>query len=448
MLGDGEISRAVIVSTLAEAWHILPLVKSGAIEDILFGLPLVPSKIPELEQLANKVKSMQLLIDNVQQLESIEEYNVKQKQHNKETRRWPVMIKVDSGTQRAGIPSPSSELLTVTEAVLDSTDVELGGFYCHSGHSYSAMSITDATNFFSEEIDAACDAFYNTQALIQKRKQQQPQEETAKLILSVGATPTAHAAECIAAALDYSQSKTHLAQQDKGTEPYHRLHEQYKEMQNLEGDRIETVERIRKALHRIQGTGCEFELHAGNYCLSDLQQLSTGCISGGEIATSVVAEVASVYPGRGAEPGEILVNTGVLSLAREASIIPGFGTIRSSEYGTWYVDRLSQEHGILRPAKIEDENVVKLVNTIQPVRSGDDFAVLNGATKTNGTTKVNGISPSAHKLPRIGDRLLIWPQHSCIVAQCFPQYFVIDKRGDSLADMKIVDVWEPCRGWY
>ncbi|CAI5153332.1 BEM_HP_G0080230.mRNA.1.CDS.1 [Saccharomyces cerevisiae] len=59
------------------------------------------------------------------------------------------------------------------------------------------------------------------------------------------------------------------------------------------------------------------EIHCGNYCMYDLQQVATGCVQDHELSGFVLGTVLSSYLSR----GELLSNTGVMCLTREASSI-------------------------------------------------------------------------------------------------------------------------------
>ena len=174
----------------------------------------------------------------------------------------------------------------------------------------------------------------------------------------------------------------------------------------------------------------------------DLQQLAThargpSLMTADDIAISVLAEVASVYPGRGRDgTTEALVAAGTLALGREPvttttttttttsgtdysawgavvpwgraghNPVPGPGFPR--EHGGWQVARISQEHGILA---------------------------------------WYGDGDGGEKVPLcVGDQVRIWPNHSCIAGACFDWYLVVDSSNAGRED-QIVDVWPRWRGW-
>jgi D-serine deaminase-like pyridoxal phosphate-dependent protein len=337
----GDYSTRVVVSTLMEAWSVVSLAKEGKVDDILYGLPIVFSRIPELIELQSHVKQVRLMIDHPSQLDVLVEYS----KRNSVKSPWSFFIKVDMGTHRAGREAGSGALKELIEAALTPERrqyLSLYGFYCHAGHSYASKDVTEASKFLEKEIHSA-----DAAAAIAKSI-----DPALRLVVSVGSTPTSHSTD----ELDRASLK-------------------------LSAD--------------------ELELHAGNYPFCDLQQMSTHCISEDNVACTVLAEVASCYPGRGSEaPGEVLVNAGVIAMAREPGPHPGWGRVSTNGYKDWYAGRLSQEHGILVP--------------------------------------VEGTRP---EFPAVGSRLQIIPQHSCITANAFQWYYVTD------GDDKVVDVWVAWRGW-
>ncbi|KAH6968976.1 putative serine dehydratase domain-containing protein [Fusarium avenaceum] len=137
----------------------------------------------------------------------------------------------------------------------------------------------------------------------------------------------------------------------------------------------------------------KLELHAGNFPCNDLQQVSTGLVTETQQAVSIAAEVCSVYP----ERNEALVNAGVIALSREASAYSGFGRVVGS---AWGVVRLSQEHGIL--------------GTTEGRKVEEDF--------------------------KVGQRVELWCNHSCIAAAAFYVYYVVDQEGI------VRDTWIPSKG--
>ncbi|KAM0815784.1 putative Serine dehydratase domain-containing protein [Seiridium cardinale] len=259
MIGEGKYKSA-IASTLAEIRGLLPL--------CLYGFPVCPSYLPELARLRSSVRII-LMIDSEQQIDALETFGAQQP--------WDVFIKLDVGSHRAGIATESPTLRRVVERANTSAAVAIYGFYCHAGHSYGDRTRESAEATLNKEITSVIKAA----SLLPKSRE---------LVISVGATPTAHVVSSF-----------------KATVP----------------------------------ANMKLELHAGNFPCNDLQQVSTSLVSEADQAVRIAAEVCSVYP----ERNEALVNAGAIALSRETSGYPGFGHI--VEKPQWGLVRLSQEHGIL-----------------------------------------------------------------------------------------------------
>lgn len=303
-LGSGpNTTDKVVVSTLMEAWNLLPLVESGKISDILFSLPGVTSRLDELYELSTKVPKLRLMLDNADQVELLIKYN---KTHSIE-KKWSLFIKINMGTNRAGLVNDSETLQKTLDKLTEKSpdvkdNLEIYGFYCHAGHSYASDSENKAKDFLLEEIKHA-----NMAAA--KAREMDP--ELTALQISVGATPTAHASEIL------------------------------------------TMEEVESTIGPLAGN---LELHAGNYPFCDLQQVATGCVSHDDVSCKVLAEVVSTYENRGGSPGEQLVNAGVIAMAREFGPLPGHGRVISPKgYENWIIGRSSQEHGILVPLDKEKD---------------------------------------------------------------------------------------------
>ncbi|KAH3901618.1 related to D-serine dehydratase [Saccharomycodes ludwigii] len=346
----------VLISTLAEGLGLVSNETANKyINDICYTLPITFNDsffMETLNSLRSKKKNhFHIFIDHVNQLEKLIEYA--SSAADGIDSKFSVFIKIDVGTHRAGIPPDSSsyhEILNKLYTEKCSKYIDLYGFYAHAGHSYHVDTLAKAHSVLIDEIEQVIKAAENVK------------NNNKPLVLSVGATPT--------------------------------INSLYKD------------DSIVKLLTKIKELDCVLELHCGNYCMLDLQQVSTGCVKLNDLAGYVLGTVVSSY---GEQRNEVLTNTGVLSLTRETSDkFPGFGlgfdsSVVDYENNTdsWTVDRLSQEHGILK--------------------------------KTKGNTN--------KALLEIGTRVKIFPQHSCITMNQFPYYFVVDENN------RVVDIWEPLKGW-
>lgn len=308
--------------------------------------------------------------------------------------KWPgaihVFIKVDTGYHRSGVTPESSQFEKLLDELSEDNQVQLQGFYSHLGSSYAGNSPSDALHGLIKEIEG-------TEAAATAAKQRGL--GSSKYILSVGASPTATAAQNLFLS-DTREGKSFN----------------------------ELASRVRRAGHAI-------ELHAGVYPVLDLQQLATharpssvpsnadvASLSTSDIALRILVEVASLYPDR--EKPEALIAAGSIALGREpcksypgwAAVTPwksrnsnalsnGVAAYSEKQRTGWIVGRISQEHGIL---------------------------------------SWEGPTEDIQRL-QIGQKLLLWPNHACIAGAGYGWYLVVDSDGD---DPDIIrDVWVRCRGW-
>jgi D-serine deaminase-like pyridoxal phosphate-dependent protein len=354
---------------------------------VLYGVPVPQSGIPRLISLASKLqlRSVNVIIDNEAAFHKFHEQLAVC-----ETKvEIGIFIKIDTGYERAGIKTSSPAFPSLVKAVVEkSQETEsrcfLQGFYSHFGHSYAGSSEDDAANGLIEELvglEAAIKAV--------------PESFDGKLVLSVGATPTATAA------------------------------------QNMLSSSSPKVEKFQDVLRRLQKDHV-VELHAGVYPLLDCQQVatharpptsSTGAASSfqplakSNIGIRMLVEVTSVYDER-SKP-EALVSAGSLAMGREpCKSYPGWGIVtpalgnasakhiydeREGKTG-WIVGRISQEHGIL--------------------------------TWEGEKSECNELT--------IGDKVMVWPNHACVAGAGFGWYLVVDSESEG---DRVVDVWVRWRGW-
>ncbi|ORY86957.1 hypothetical protein BCR37DRAFT_132949 [Protomyces lactucae-debilis] len=292
----------VIVSTMMEAYNLLPLVREGLIREILYGAPLAKSRFAEAFEIRKQVPHFLVMVDNIETVRQMQDFcraSVRSIDVH-DNYVFEVFVKVDCGTHRAGLEPESHALRQLIDAIIKDEDIGLYGFYCHSGHSYDARTPGEAKERLFEEIASA-----NAAAQYALSR---PEHRVEDFVLSVGATPTAH----VSLQIDKSQ------------------------------------------LPEI-APGCCLELHSGNYVLSDLQQFSTSLVQNDRIAIRVIADVTSTYYDK---RDEYLINAGVIAFARETSAVPGFGLVVPADDKMWNfgkdtacstVVRLSQEHGIVSP---------------------------------------------------------------------------------------------------
>ena len=304
-----------------------------------------------------------------------------------------IFLKIDMGYQRAGVPLGSkaaSDLIASTLAILSSGRYHFLGLYAHAGHSYKGATKTAALDILNEEFETLLKAASLIQPSLRK-----------PLVLSVGATPS--------------------------TTSIRNLLVNY-----AENDVKSSISRLQSTINSIKDMGCSLEVHAGVYAALDLQQLSTHALptSGpqavtlDDIALTVLVEVASLYPGRGAKnTTEALIAAGTLALGREpCKAYPGWAILTPwncpgaeiptspEAHAGLIVGRISQEHGIVTYHDPEEPTSA-------------------------------GISAHVEDHLYIGQKLRVWPNHACVAGAGFGWYLVVDGSDE------IVDVWVRWRGW-
>ncbi|KUI58692.1 hypothetical protein VP1G_05988 [Cytospora mali] len=394
----------IIVSTLKEAEKTAPLLKEfqskGRKVNVLYAFPLYPSVIPRLATISKTLgpDSVSVMLDHPDQVPLLATLTAQSGGN-----RPLVFLKINVQTNRAGAIPGTPAYQALLDAVLASEaegSCVLHGLYAHAGQSYYTRKDWAALLYLTEEFSV----------LHRVSKDVRGISPGHALVLSVGATPTA-------TALQHPDFVGVPEGPDTGDEARAR------------------VVGLSSLIGTLKKDGLELEVHAGVYPTLDLQQLATHArdsrlLNSSDIGVAVVAEVASLYENRG-ENGitEALVNAGSLALGREPCMeekpghYSGWGLVapwgdagleRSDPaprefpavHGGWQVGRISQEHGIL---------------------------VWKG--------------PKEEFVPlKFGQRVLIWPNHSCIAGAGYDYYLVIDSRRKG-AENEVIDIWERCNGW-
>ncbi|KAG5942888.1 hypothetical protein E4U59_000789 [Claviceps monticola] len=412
----------LIVSTLAEAEFLLPMLEEYKKEsrkvNVLYGLPISQSAIPRLAAVAQTLgnDSISVLIDDSSQLPILSTLHVL-------SGVLPhAYIKVDMGGRRAGVQVQSDEFLELADAALEAhslNQIILSGLYSHAGHSYGGDSQAAAIEMMHAEITALLEGAERLRT--RARAGEKPVTNLPALVFSAGASPTSLSMQnmLVAAAED---------EEEQEEEQEHGAH-------TARGSDLRSkVQSLSELFMSVRQKGYSIEIHAGVYPTLDLQQLaahsiSTCRLSWRDIALTVLAEVHSTYPRRGAHGSdEALIGAGVLALAKEpckayegmAMLTPWNRTgvappiCEVEDFRGWVVGRCSQEHGIL--------------------------------TWRSGNPQTTEFARQDEEVPRVGDKVRLWPNHACITGSQFGWYFVVDEKREGAED-EIVDVWVRGRGW-
>jgi D-serine deaminase-like pyridoxal phosphate-dependent protein len=152
------------------------------------------------------------------------------------------------------------------------------------------------------------------------------------------------------------------------------------------------------------------EMRPGNYVFFDLYQAGLGVCDVDDVAVTVLAEVI----GHRDSDGAGIVDAGSLALSEDRSTAA-------------YDDERDKAHGLVagldgQPMTTEEEGEEVLVA---------ETSQEHGLLLTRG-----GQAPQL----RVGDKVRIYPNHSCIAAACHDAYTVLD-------DGEVVDRWARADGW-
>jgi len=114
------------VSTLAEARYFA----AGGFKDILYGVGIIPAKLPAIAELRRQGVNLRVVTDNISVARSIADAA-------KGGDAFSVFIEIDSGGGRAGLPFPELPgLIDIARVLHGAPGVELAGVMTHAGHSY------------------------------------------------------------------------------------------------------------------------------------------------------------------------------------------------------------------------------------------------------------------------------------------------------------------------
>jgi D-serine deaminase-like pyridoxal phosphate-dependent protein len=299
----------VVVSTLREAEF---LAEKG-FGDILYGVPLEPSKFPRIWSLHSSLPSFHVMLDSFEALEALEGYagrrissasdeERKSDEFLQSTRRISVFLAVDaSGYKREGVLPESEAAVSLGVAIAKSRRVKLTGIYSHSGNSYCASAAAAGGEGGSSccpvpaGIDAAGRAGAAAIACLERDSMvafAARLREVAGIevpVISLGATPSA----C-------------------------------------------------SAIHWAPG----LELHPGNYLFFDRQQHESGSCAYADIAVYVLARVIARYP----ERGEFLIDAGSCAMHKDpAGMRDGFwGALKDDP--SLVLRKMTQEVAVVGPA--------------------------------------------------------------------------------------------------
>jgi D-serine deaminase-like pyridoxal phosphate-dependent protein len=274
-MSGGGIGPAT-VSTLREA----EVLADAGFTDILYAVGIAPDKLARVAALRARGVDLAVILDSPEQADAVGAAS------RASGGRIPALIELDADGHRSGL-APDDPRLTELGAAMVSAGGELRGVLVHAGESYKCRTEDSRAAAAEGERAAAAHAAERLRGA-----------GHACSVVSVGSTPTAHAAR------------------------------------NLEG---------------------VTEVRAGVYVFHDLVMAGLGVCAIDDIAISVVATVIGHQPAR----GWIITDAGWMAMSRDRgtaaqAVDQGYGLVMSLEgemYDDMIVSAASQEHGImaLRP---------------------------------------------------------------------------------------------------
>ena len=274
-MSGGRIGPAT-VSTLREA----EVLADAGFTDILYAVGIAPDKLARVAALRARGVDLAVILDSREQAEAVGAAS------RASGGRIPALIELDADRHRSGL-APDDPRLTGLGAAIESGGGELRGVLVHAGESYKCRTADSRAAAAEAERAAAVHGAERLRGA-----------GLACPVVSVGSTPTAHAAR------------------------------------NLEG---------------------VTEVRAGVYVFHDLVMAGLGVCAIDDIAISVVATVI----GHQADKGWIITDAGWMAMSRDRGtaaleLDQGYGLVASLEgevLADLVVAAASQEHGImaLRP---------------------------------------------------------------------------------------------------
>jgi len=126
----GEMQRlrgasGITVSTLEEARTFA----NAGFDDITWAFPLNPSRLAEVEEIAEAV-DLGLTVDTAEAIDALEETG----------RTLSTWLKIDCGYGRAGVDPTTEEAMTLARRLAESRTLRFRGCLTHAGHTYAAHS--------------------------------------------------------------------------------------------------------------------------------------------------------------------------------------------------------------------------------------------------------------------------------------------------------------------
>ncbi|KRE38249.1 alanine racemase [Janibacter sp. Soil728] len=171
MIFDGG-TGPITVSTLAEAEFFA----DAGYTDILYAVGIAPTKLERVARLRRRGIDLTILLDTVAQAQAVADFATEHEES------LPVLIEIDTDGHRAGVLPDDPQLLEIARVLTDG-GAQTRGVMAHAGGSYFATTPQAQRAAAEQERRATVDAAERLRAA-----------GHAAPVVSVGSTPTAHAA--------------------------------------------------------------------------------------------------------------------------------------------------------------------------------------------------------------------------------------------------------------
>jgi len=132
----------IVASTLGEARFYA----QHGFADVLYGVPIVASKLDACAAIAALAPLFSVLIDSHAALDALEQHAIKGQHTGRAPTawQWRVFLDVDPGYHRSGVQPQSAEAMQLAQRLVQSPHVLFRGIYTHAGHSYLCKVRTES----------------------------------------------------------------------------------------------------------------------------------------------------------------------------------------------------------------------------------------------------------------------------------------------------------------
>lgn len=168
-ISTGYTKRGIVVSTLSEA----EMFADGGFDDIIFAQLFTQDKLLRMSRLAARLDIFHVIVDNEVSVQLLEDNPLTNS-------KWSVLVKVDCGGSRAGVPWDGDTAITLAKRLSHNTACTFRGIYCHEGQSYKAKGFDEVEQVSSQTAERILDVANRIRSA-----------GVECLSVSVGSTPTA-----------------------------------------------------------------------------------------------------------------------------------------------------------------------------------------------------------------------------------------------------------------